>query len=525
MQTTSEVRQGNTSDVEYDSWILRINKFYAENLSKYNLFSTSAENLWESYLSAMPDSIKQYHTCSTCKHFIERYADLVYINDDGSISSAIWNLADTPEEYVPSITAMLTKIERSRIIKPFYSSHVTFGTFETGIWQHIAIKNKTIFVSNNCAPHEFAAEKKENFSTVSLALSEWSEKIIASALTILKADALYRSEAVLGQAEWLYKLQIERAKVKGLQKENILWKAIASAPSGFCHPRASMIGTLLDDLKEGKNFDQVAKSFAAKMHPLQYRRPTAAPKAQLILEAEKLVESLGLARSFDRRFARLDEIQAIWRPKIAEEKKESAGLFGHLKAKGETETPELEVPAQLISFEKFCSKILPEVKELEIYVPQRGNFTATLTAEHEDSPPIFQWDSLGQRNTFSQYVWYGVSSANSWSITAGWTKVDAIMLAPHMWYDKNLAHMDEYATFVIAKMKETTFRGNALFPESIRSELHGIRSVIEAYSKSAELKGRENQSANGLRVQKNSSVTVRFNQAGVKVVYKIDRWD
>ena len=73
-----------------------------------------------------------------------------------------------------------------------------------------------------------------------------------------------------------------------------------------------MIGTLLEDLATGMDFATVSARFAAKMHPLKYLRPQAAPRAGNIADAEKIVAKLGIARSLERRFARIDEIETLW---------------------------------------------------------------------------------------------------------------------------------------------------------------------------------------------------------------------
>src|SRR5690606_31045341 len=107
--------------------------------------------------------------------------------------------------------------------------------------------------------------------------------------------------------------------------------------------------------------DDVAHSFAAKMHPLQYQRPQAAPTAGAIAAAERLVEQMGIAPALRRRFARLDEIEALWRPAAEPEPAESAGgVFAHLTPKGKIPTRELELPATTMTWEKFQRTVLQD---------------------------------------------------------------------------------------------------------------------------------------------------------------------
>ena len=70
-------------------------------------------------------------------------------------------------------------------------------------------------------------------------------------------------------------------------------------------------------------------------------------------------------------------------------------------------------------------------------------------------------------------------------------------------------------------------KGNALFPESLISELHPIRKTIEAYSKSAALSGANEATACGMYFSDGSEYMVikALLPGNVEVLYKIDRWD
>jgi hypothetical protein len=128
------------------------------------------------------------------------------------------------------------------------------------------------------------------------------------------------------------------------------------------------------------------------MHPLQYQRPQAAPTSGNIERAEKLVEKLGIQRSLERRFARLGEIQTIWKP-TEEVKHEGNGVFSHIKPKNKNEIPKMELPPIKMTWRKFCETVLPSAKGIEFYVNGVDNYSAILTAVHEDAPPILQWET------------------------------------------------------------------------------------------------------------------------------------
>jgi hypothetical protein len=74
---------------------------------------------------------------------------------------------------------------------------------------------------------------------------------------------------------------------------------------------------------------------------------------------------------------------------------------------------------------------------------------------------------------------------------------------------------------------DTRDPGAALFPETIRQELHGVRAVIEAYSKRATLGPPGGPAACGLDLRKGANMDshLRVTSATGKTDYRIDRWD
>jgi hypothetical protein len=370
------------------------------------------------------------------------------------------------------------------------------------------------------------AERREDFKTVMYALNEFTQPMLEQALVLLKTDSLYRSEKVLGQAQWLYDLHVARTEAHGGAKSNVVWRAIASAPAGFCHPRSSIIGTLLEDIAAGMDFDSVSRRFKEKMSPLAYQRPQAAPSSGTIAQAEKLVEQLGVANSLKRRFARLEEIHTIWTPK-EKQTKPTSGVFGHLQAKDKTELKPMIVPAGKMTFNKFFETILPTADAIEIYLPnQRNALCAVVTAEDKEAPPIILWDQPEQRNPFSTYVYSGGSYPHDWNIQSGYVKVNAITYRPHQWFGE-YPNQGKGAIFILEGARETRNSGLALFPEILKAEFHGIRSVVEAHSATGKISGMLEATACGILFDKGKdwNYVVRVTTGSHTVEYKLDRWE
>lgn len=537
IQATSEVsaaKIGNTDDHVYDAYLKRVADRF-ELMTKRGgepLFTTDAEGLWEAYLSGFEPDQRQFHLCHACRHFIQHFGGLVVISE-GVTGAAIWSESDAPELYMPAVAAMARIVRRSKVTGVFLSSLPVWGHPETGPWRHFAIHpfKSQRFTHSIKSAHQAMASKHEDFGTVSRALAEFTPAMVDQALTLLKSDALYRSEKVLGQAQWLHDLHTARAAVRKDQRDNVLWRQIATAPDGFCHPRASMIGTLLEDIAAGLDFGEVSRKFRAKMAPGFYQRPQAAPTAGNIAQGEKLIEQLGLAPSLPRRFARLDDVaEAVWRPTVPEQKASGPGVFAHLTPKQESKAvPALNIPMQVTTWEKFLRVVVPDAKTIEIYVPSLGSFCSLVTAADPEAPSLLQWDRPERRNPVSWYLYNGGSNAARWGLTANtWRRLSSITLKPSQWFGGGFEHQGEGAIFLIDGAKDTSSASGCLFPEILRAELREVRATIEAYSARATLSGAGDASAAGYMIAKGQPCDVRLrvaSAAGSKAEYKIDRFD
>ena len=514
--------EASNSGPEYDHWLELVQRNFL-NLGRISLFTTDTKDLWQLYLDCFHPEQKQAHNCSACRRFVQQFGGLVTIDDRGRPASVFWDIESAPSECKPGVAAMRNHVLNATVTGVFLSSRETWGIPVTGLWTHLAVTPHAdmVYRGKSLTPGQAMAEKREDYKNVIRALQEFTPATIAQALSLLKSDALYRSEKVIGPAKWLEELHNACAKA---DRSNVVWRAVATAPAGFCHPRSSMTGTLLEDIASGMEFESVSRRFADKMHPLRYQRPQAAPSAGTIAQAEKLVEQLGIAKSFERRFARLDEIQTIWMS--ATEPKRTGGFFGHLIPKDRKTSDKMKVPPQVITWEKFARTVLEGAKSIDLMVPEKGSFTALVTAEHVDAPPILQWDSPECRNPFSWYMYVNGSSAKQWGLDAlSWCRVPAVALKPSMWFGEH-KHQGIGALFILDGAKDNSNNSACLFPETLKSELRPVRSVIEAYSKKAQLGGKNEASACGLLMGKESGVHVRVtNASGVQIEYKLDRWD
>lgn len=495
------------------------------------LFTTDAADLNDLYLDSLP-SDRQFHNCSCCRRFIRTYGGLVTIDDQGITRPVMWSTGDesgylVPPFYLPVFAALWQRVAKAKVTGVFLSKETTWGTPEAGGFTHFAVTPPAALVYRERAltPRQAMAAARENLKTVAVALGEFKPAVLDEALRLLKAESLARSEKFVAPVQWLRDLL---GRPKGPRGQNLLWRAVALAPEGFCHPRSSVVGSLLEDIEAGMDFQTVKKRFNAKLGPLQYQRPQAAPSAGNIKAAEALVEKLGVQRSLERRFARFDELRTIWQPR-PKETPATSSLFGHLTPKDADVVKPLDLPAQTMTWDKFSRTILPAAEEMEILVPYMGNFAGILTAEHADAPPILKWDHEDERNPLSAYVYNGGSPATQWKLQPSrYTRITGVTLQPNMYGSRPMPQTWQGVVLIIDGAADTRQNmGNALFPEILKSELHAVRSTIEAYSKRAVVGGREQASACGVTISKNgkSDTRLRVRAGGAWADYHIDRWD
>lgn len=507
--------------------------------AKERLFLTETPELWPLFLNNLPEAVHQEYTCSACRHFVNHFGSLVQIDKDGSLHSALWIPKTVPAFFQPAVKALQQVVEQAAIKGIFVSSLEVYGKPHTGQWRHMALTPPAKIVWQSPLTHagQYRAKKLEEFNMLSRALNEFSAETVDTAVRLLRSDKLYRSEKVLGVAEWLKALYADLNTTPNLQlKAHKQWLAVANAPEGFCHVRSSMIGSLLEDIELGFEYEEIRARFAEKMHPLQYQRPQTPPSAGNIKQAEKIIETLQAEKALDRRFARLNEVKLLWQPKalhaVKSSKQEpvSTGVFAHLAPKQSAASESLKLPSQTLTWEKFERKVLPDALKIELLVPknQRLSICALTTAVNDKAPPILQWDRTEQRNPFAMYVYLGGSAPQDWYLSAGYVEVTGLCTNPPHWY-KEQSHQHKGMILLLKNARDRLHQtaGLALFPETLKSEFHPIRKTIEAFSKNGRLQGFEESSACGLFLTSTGTLNYQLRvttELGVQD-YMIDRWD
>lgn len=528
----SKVYNPSDTDVAYVE-LERAIQTRVDLVTQEPLFTTDVDpdKLFEAYLEGIGID-RQHYNCNSCKKFIRNFGGLVTIDDFGLACSAMWFLHshEAPPMFYDSLRKMRTMVHASKVTGVHYNGEAVWGQPKTGEWTHLSGINRQPYEDPLLTADQRMAERRTDYNTLSHGLSEVTIEVCQQAVRVLKAEAVSRSEKALAIAEWLLALKERTETIKNKKnRENVVWRAVALAPSAFCHIRSTMINTLIDDILAGLPFEVIRRKWNEKVHPLQYQRPTTISSGN-IKQAEEIIERLGAKEAMKRRFAKVEEIQAIWRPTAyIDTPKQSEGVFGHL-LKGKKEIYPVLLPTKDISWEKFYQRVLTTASDIWLVVPGgiAMPFFGMITAVDLTAAPLMQWDT-DPRNPFSWYFYHPGSNAYQWNLTPGdKAKVTAICHKPCHWYHPELQkHVEPSAFFVLEGCVDTKYdKGGLFFPESLRSEFHSIRSSMEAFSKEGSIEGKTEGTANGLAfTRREYPIVVQVKSASGLDTYRINRWE
>lgn len=528
-----DYRPSQQDDDGYEAFLASVRaRFASLTGSAKHVFTTDAEGLMDAFLGSLPTERRQHYTCNACRHFVERFGGIVVIDAGGSQRPVMWDTETAPAMFSGGVEAIDKAVRRAKVTGVFLSDLKDWGQHTTGPWNHLAVRPPLALLCKHDplkTPGQRMAERREEYGMLQRGLHDFPIGHVRRAKALLETDSLYRGEKVLGVATWLLELHERIASTRDSRaRDNLVWLAVASAPPGWCHVRSTMIGTLLEDLGAGLPFDGISRKFKEKMNGLQYQRPQAAPTEGQIDAAEKAIEKLGVTRSLRRRFAKLEDLQTIWTPKTQESQPEShgaGGAFAHLRQPVQPGVIDTGAPPTTMTWVKFAAEVLPKAERIDMLVPYGGQFVAHVTACDPEAPNLLQWN-----NPVDWYVYQGGSIAERWNLQPGtMTQVTAIALAPHLWPgNPPMPHQQSSVALILAGARDMGYvRGALFFPESLRSDYHAIRAVIEAHSKRGVLGGKDEATACGYNLLRGASwdVVVYVTAGGVRMGYRLDRWD
>jgi hypothetical protein len=451
------------------------------------------------YLAALPAPERVGHNCFTCRDFFRNYSDLVIINKDGTLTSAVWDPTDCPEGYESVVTALKHRAESGRVSGRFFTGAKLLGTAETnnptkGSFEHFHItanKQMEIGVETVGYMENEANVARELFSK---SLGAYTPATLDWAIHQFKYDAsLYTRPAGLASLERFKEVQTQYKALPHARRQAFIWLFSQTLPGGVATLVNTALGTYLIRIQDAKT--DHARRYARDAYIDQtrsenYMHATTESSEGQLDAAEKLIEKLGVAASLERRAATLSDIQEwVWQhPEPEEDAKETGGVFDRLR-KQTTEKPNSTVSGTRIDWGRFVREILPQAKSAQVEVPQNNhNYGRMITAVHPDAPPIVVWDDEECRNPVSWYIYNGGSPAAAWNLSRGsFVKLTGVVATPSNWNGKRLPNLHEGHMLVMEGAIEQAVGTLGLFPEILKRELYPARNAIENLSRNTPL--------------------------------------
>ena len=367
-------------------------------LAKQELFVTlPGDDLWHTYLAAFPEGTNNLyrerteHDCSCCKNFIRQYGNVVAINTNGTVTS-IWDVQDAPYPYDVVAKALheavinhpITNLFRTKETK--YGAEHNFEKLEDGgikKWNHFWGEVEPKHRSNT--PDQVRGEYRTRVQTLKRGLEELKPEALDTVLELIDTKALYRGEE---HKRAILEFKAARRANTG---ETFLW---AKANSPAAHFRNSVIGTLIQDLSEGKDLEYAVKGFETKVAPANYKRPTALITQSMVDQAVKTVTELGLEPALARRLAKLSDVSVndvLWASNKAKSKM-VGGVGDLLAASVKTKAP---TKATDVSIDAFLADVLPKTRDMAVFVKNkhRSNLMVLTAPVEPDAPRLFKWDN------------------------------------------------------------------------------------------------------------------------------------
>lgn len=409
------------------------------------LFVTDIDRdlLWETYLDSFPNlEEKQSHNCNCCRQFIKNYGNVVAIINNQIVT--IWNFKN--QDFQVTIDSLNQLVLSSNVKDIFLSDTTKLGTdttkqtvlgFESAnktstdtiIWNHFFIPlDKKMIYKGSESMDSYKGSFRDSRNVFKRALDEISSDTIETTIELMDQGSIYRVEEFRSMIIDFKQIKKDYDKINN--KELYCWIASSNIPQHILKIRNSAIGTLLQDIEEGKELDYCCNAFESKMRGYKVPLKEVISKKQ-INDAQKFIEEQGLIDSLERRFAVVDDITVNNLLYVNRATKKTLGVFDELKQDVPINPKSLN-KVEEITIDKFISDILPNTKNLEVLFENKhlNNLSSLITAKNSEAPTLMKWD-----NPFGWYYTNAVADSIKEQVKAAGGNVVGELRVSLSWFN------------------------------------------------------------------------------------------
>ncbi len=383
------------------------------NNDKVFVVDTDPDTLYALYLASFPEGSnplvksRTEHDCSACKQFIRRVGNVVMV--DGDKVKTVWDDAAARAQYPYNVVAVAMQIA--------VAAHPLCGIFriseKEGSFGARQTRNLDAATGQVCTHHHFYTgdiprklrptapdtERGEYRTTVQVferGLAELSSDAIDTVLSLIEANNLYRGEE---HKRAVLEFQAAQMKYKALPVNNRRLYAWCNASGPAARFRNSVIGTLVQELSEGKDVDAAVRSYEQKVAPQNYKRTSAVITPAMVKKAMETIASLDLESALERRFAIMSDISVgdvLWVDGAVKQLMRGGiadALMQHAVAATPRRAEDEEKHAEVVSIDDFVKTVLPTATSIEILLKSEhlGNLMSLTAPVHPEPKQLFRW--------------------------------------------------------------------------------------------------------------------------------------
>lgn len=379
--------------------------------------AVDGEALYQAYLAAFPAGTDPMfaksteHDCSCCKQFLRRAGNVVTVDSRGAIRT-IWDEAAARAPYPYNevagalrsavLAADLADLYRVRDKETSFGAPVTRSLDKTSgkviTWDHL--HTGPIPKSLQAAsPEAVQGEYRTTVQVFVRGLLELLPSAVETVISLVDGKSLYRGEEHKPALQQFHAAQQAfLSKPEGRERNLFAWANAHGPASRF---RNTVIGTLVQDLSEGRELEAAVQSFESKVAPQNYKRTTAIITPRMVQDAMATIAALDLESALERRFAVIGDISVNdvkWVDNSTKPlMKGGLGdtLMQHAVAASTRSPQEDDKRAESISLDDFVARILPETTSMELLLKSAhlGNLVSLTAPAHPEPKQLFRWNN------------------------------------------------------------------------------------------------------------------------------------
>jgi hypothetical protein len=405
------------SENNFPAFAQRVATSFQELVKEPNVFvaDLNGDVLWAAYLAAFPEGTdpifkkNTWHDCSCCKHFIRRVGGVITIDGQGQVNT-VWGRAAQMTGAAPygKVAATLHNVLLTVGVRDLFrvgSNETSFGALQTRsfdesqkviTWNHFY----TGEIPRNlrvALPDTARGDYRTTVQVFERGLSELAPSAVETVLSLIQGNALYRGEEHKPALVQFQKMQQAfEARKEVRERDLFIWTNAGHPASRF---RNTVIGTLVQDLTEGKDLEFAVKSFETKVAPQNYKRTTSLITPMMVKQAMAKIEELDLESALERRFATMQDISVNdvkWVDGAVKPLMKGGIGDALMKHAASSKVPAKdEERAEDITLDALVSSILPEVTSLEVLLKGEhlGNLMSLTAPVHPEPKQLFRWNN------------------------------------------------------------------------------------------------------------------------------------